>query len=82
MKFNDRLYEDLGHVAHGAASVFNGFRDQFGPRGLANTPDLVSREEFESVRDMAAKARELQEILLRRIEALETKLANRDQAKP
>jgi BMFP domain-containing protein YqiC len=33
--------------------------------------DLVSREEFEAVKAMAAKAREEQELLQRRLDALE-----------
>jgi BMFP domain-containing protein YqiC len=37
--------------------------------------DLVSREEFEAVKAMAAKAREEQELLLRRIDSLEMRLA-------
>ena len=49
------------------------FRDQL-ERVLAGM-DLVSREEFEAAKAMAAKAREEQEILLRRVEALETRLA-------
>ena len=36
--------------------------------------DLVSREEFEAVKAMAAKAREEQELLLRRVELLEARL--------
>ena len=35
--------------------------------------DLVTREEFEVVREMAAKAREENDALLKRIEALEAK---------
>jgi BMFP domain-containing protein YqiC len=38
--------------------------------------DLVSREEFEAVRDMAALARDENELLRKRIEALEAKLAS------
>jgi BMFP domain-containing protein YqiC len=37
--------------------------------------DLVSREEFEAVRDMAALARDENEALRKRIDALEAKLA-------
>lgn len=37
--------------------------------------DLVPREEFEVVRDMAAKAREENEALKARLDALEAKLA-------
>ena len=36
--------------------------------------DLVTREEFEAVRAMAAKAREEQEVMAERIAALEAKL--------
>jgi BMFP domain-containing protein YqiC len=49
------------------------FRDQL-ERVLAGM-DLVSREEFEAAKAMAARAREEQEILLRRIDALENRLA-------
>ena len=48
-------------------------RDQL-ERVLAGM-DLVSREEFEAIKSMAAKAREEQEALLLRIEALESRLA-------
>ncbi len=37
--------------------------------------DFVSREEFDAVKDMAAKAREESEALKARIDALETRLA-------
>ena len=40
--------------------------------GLAKL-DLVTREEFDAVREMAVKAREENEALLARIEALEAK---------
>ena len=46
-------------------------RDQL-ERVLAGM-DLVSREEFEAVKAMAAKAREEQEMLLRRLDALEAR---------
>ena len=39
---------------------------------------MVSREEFEAVREMAAKAREENERLAERIAALEAKLAARE----
>src|SRR5262249_19774266 len=49
------------------------FRDQL-ERILAGM-DLVSREEFEAVKAMAAKAREEQELLQQRVGALEGRLA-------
>lgn len=44
-----------------------------------NSMDLVKREEFEAVREMAAKAREENDALAARLAALESKLG--DQAK-
>jgi BMFP domain-containing protein YqiC len=55
-------------------------RDQL-ERVLAGM-DLVSREEFEAVKAMAAKAREEQDTLLRRIVDLEARLAGSEQNKP
>src|SRR5919106_1811350 len=68
-------------LAAGAVGALSGmrsevearFRDQL-ERVLAGM-DLVSREEFEAVKAMAAKARDEQEILRCRIEVLETRLA-------
>ncbi len=42
---------------------------------LLSTMDVVTREEFEAVRDMAILAREENELLTARIAALEEKLA-------
>lgn len=81
MQSQNRFFDDLARMASGAAGALTGvrgeiearFRDQL-ERVLAGM-DLVSREEFEAARAMAAKAREEQEILLRRIDALESRLA-------
>jgi BMFP domain-containing protein YqiC len=81
MQSQNRFFDDLARMASGAAGALTGvrgeiearFRDQL-ERILAGM-DLVSREEFEAARAMAAKAREEQEILMRRIDALETRLA-------
>jgi BMFP domain-containing protein YqiC len=81
MQSQNRFFDDLARMAAGAAGALTGvrgevearFRDQL-ERVLAGM-DLVSREEFEAVRAMAAKARDEQEILRRRIEVLETRLA-------
>jgi len=61
------------------ADVEARFRDQL-ERVLAGM-DVVSREEFEAVKAMAAKARDEQETLLRRIAALESELAELKTAK-
>src|SRR5438477_12433551 len=81
MQSQNRFFDDMARVAAGAMGALSGvrgeiearFRDQL-ERILAGM-DLVSREEFEAVKAMAAKAREEQEILLRRIAELEGRLA-------
>src|SRR5436305_11623900 len=81
MQSQNRLFDDMARVAAGAVGALSGvrgeiearFRDQL-ERVLAGM-DLVSREEFEAVKAMAAKAREEQEVLLRRVEKLEARLA-------
>jgi len=81
MQSQNRFFDDMARVAAGAVGALSGmrgevearFRDQL-ERVLAGM-DLVNREEFEAVKAMAAKAREEQEKLLRRVEALEARLA-------
>jgi BMFP domain-containing protein YqiC len=83
MQSQNRFFDDMARVAAGAVGALAGvrgeiearLRDQL-ERVLAGM-DLVSREEFEAVKAMAAKAREEQEVLLQRIEALEARLAQR-----
>ncbi|HKF61634.1 MAG TPA: accessory factor UbiK family protein [Dongiaceae bacterium] len=76
----NRILDDLAKVAAGALGGVAGvrqeielrLRQQF-ERILANM-DLVSREEFEVVKAMAAKARMEQEALAARLAALEERL--------
>jgi BMFP domain-containing protein YqiC len=83
MQSQNRFFDDMARVAAGAVGALSGvrgeiearFRDQL-ERVLAGM-DLVSREEFEAVKAMAAKAREEQEILQQRIAELEERLAQR-----
>jgi len=81
MQSQSRFFDDLARVAAGAAGALSGVRGEIEARArdqlervLAGM-DLVSREEFEAARAMAAKARDEQEKLLRRVEELETRLA-------
>ncbi len=77
---DNRILDDLAKVAAGALGgvadvrqeVEARLRHQF-ERVLANM-DVVSREEFEVVKAMAAKARAEQEILAARVAALEERL--------
>jgi BMFP domain-containing protein YqiC len=86
MQGQNRFFDDLARVAAGAAGALSGVRGEIEARArdqlervLAGM-DLVSREEFEAARAMAAKARDEQEKLLRRVEALEARLAVLDPA--
>ncbi len=88
MQSQNRFFDDIARMANGAVGALSGvradvearIRDQL-ERVLAGM-DLVSREEFEAVKAMAAKARDEQEGLLRRIAALESALADAVATKP
>ena len=78
---NGKVIEDLARMASGAVGTVVGLRDEAGQqvrerfdRVLARS-DMVSREEFDVVRDMAATARAEQEVLAERVEKLEAQLA-------
>lgn len=81
MQSQNRFFDDLARVAAGAMSTLSGvkgevesrLREQL-ERVLAGM-DLVSREEFEAVKAMAAKARAEQEELAKRVAELESRLA-------
>src|SRR5215813_3673794 len=77
MQSQNRFFDDMARVAGGAASALSGVREEIEARVRGQLEriiagmDLVSREEFEAVKAMAAKARAEQEDLLRRIAELE-----------
>ncbi len=81
MQSQNRLFDDIARVAAGAMGALTGVRGEVESRirdqleRLLAGMDLVSREEFEAVKAMAAKAREEQEILQRRLDALEGRAA-------
>lgn len=76
-KFMDdfaRMMTDMAGTAQGMRrEVETAFQHQV-ERMLAGM-DLVKREEFEAVREMAIKARDENEALAKRLEELEKKLA-------
>lgn len=80
MQTENRLFDDMARMAGGALNMLTGFKaemEQMIKSQMENwlsTLNLVTREEFETVRQMAAKARDEQEALLARIAALEAKL--------
>ena len=82
MQGRNRVFDDLARMTNGAASVLSGLRDeaeskfrQMFERWIADM-DVVPREEFEAVREMAANARRDQETLTARVAALEAQLAS------
>ncbi|MGM0583354.1 MAG: accessory factor UbiK family protein [Pseudomonadota bacterium] len=81
MQSRNPFLDDLSRLMTSAAGVAQGARTEAETafRGLVERwmaeHDLVTREEFEAVREMAVKAREENEALKTRIEALEARLA-------
>ncbi len=83
MQTQNRLLEDLARVATSALGIAAGMREEVEARlrdqfeRVLSGMDLVTREEFDAVKAMAAKARAEQEDLAARLAALE---AHRSQA--
>jgi BMFP domain-containing protein YqiC len=68
-----KLLTDAAGAAQGVRrEVETAFRSQ--AERILNTMDVVQREEFDAVRDMAAKARAENQKLAARIDALESRL--------
>ena len=77
MQTRNKIFDDIGQLMTNAMGVAQGAKDEaetaaksLVDRWLADR-DFVTREEFDAVRGMAQKAREENEALLARIEALE-----------
>ena len=88
MQVDNRFLDDLARVANGAAGALSGVREevealvrQRAERFLADM-DLVTRDEFEAVKAVAAKARLEQEALEARVADLETALIDLQQLAP
>ena len=81
MQTQNRFFDDLARVATGALGALSGVRSEVEARlreqleNLLAGMDLVSRDEFEAVKAMAAKARSEQEDLTKRVAELEARLA-------
>ena len=79
MQTRNRFMDDIGQLMTNAMGVAQGARDEaenavksLMDRWLADR-DLVTREEFDAVRAMAQKAREENERLRARLDAMESK---------
>src|SRR5262245_17418514 len=88
MQTQNPLLDDLARVATGALGALTGLRTEIEARvrdqleRLLGRMDLVTREEFEAVRAMAAKARLEQEALAQRLAVLEAHLASLETPAP
>jgi BMFP domain-containing protein YqiC len=84
MQTENRLFDDLARMANGAINTLSGVREEVESRlrerverWLAEM-DMVPREEFEAIRELAQKARAEQEDLTAKVAELERKLAAMD----
>ena len=84
----NRILDEFAKMVTDASGAAQGVRREFETvfrnqaERLLNSMDLVQREDFEVVRDLAVKAREENMILSARIAALEEKLAAKSSKKP
>ncbi len=78
---NNRIFDEMARLMNDAAGVATGVRREFDTlfrtqaERILRDLDVVQREDFEAVKEMARLAREENEALKARIEALEAKLA-------
>ncbi|MET0669247.1 MAG: accessory factor UbiK family protein [Xanthobacteraceae bacterium] len=76
----NRFFDEVARLMNDAAGVASGVRREFDTlfrtqaERILNDLDVVKREEFEAVKDMARLAREENEALKARIATLEQKL--------
>lgn len=81
MQTTNKLLDDLARVASGALGVAAGMRDEVESAmrqrfaRVLGDMDLISRDEFEAVKAMAAKARSEEDALKIRVAQLESQVA-------
>ena len=84
MQTNNPMFEELARLMSGAMGTMAGVREEAEAQmrqqieRVLRRLDMVTREDFEAVQDMAATARAEQEALAERVAALEAKLAELD----
>jgi BMFP domain-containing protein YqiC len=79
---SSRFFDEIARLMNDAAGVASGVRREADTllrtqaERILRDLDVVPREEFEAVKDMARLAREENEALKARLDALEARLAN------
>jgi BMFP domain-containing protein YqiC len=87
MQTRSRVFDDLAKVAGGAVSTLTGLKAEIEVlvrqqiERLLIDADMVPRDEFDAVKEMAANARSAQEALEKRVLDLEKKLGIKTPAK-
>ena len=85
---SNRIFDEMARLMNDAAGVAQGVRREFDTlfrhqaERILRDLDVVQREEFEAVKEMARLAREENEALKARIEALEGKSTEKSTDKP
>jgi BMFP domain-containing protein YqiC len=83
-----RIFDEMARLMNDAAGVAQGVRREFDTlfrtqaERILRDLDVVQREEFEAAKEMARIAREENESLKARIDALEVRLAEKAAKKP
>jgi BMFP domain-containing protein YqiC len=84
----NRFFDEVARLMNDAAGVAQGLRREVDTLFKTQAEkwlrdlDLVKREEFEAVKEMASLAREENEVLKNRLAALEAKLAGGEAGAP
>jgi len=85
---SNRIFDEMARLMNDAAGVAQGVRREFDTLFRAQAErilrelDVVQREDFEAVKDMARLAREENEALKARVAALEARLSDKPAQKP
>jgi BMFP domain-containing protein YqiC len=85
---SNRFFDEVARLMNDAAGVAQGVKREFDTLFKTQAEkwlrdlDLVKREEFEAVKDMARLAREENELLKARVAVLESKLAGSPPSSP
>ena len=81
MQVENKLLDDLARVAGGALGALSGLRGEVEAQlrqqfeRILSQMDVVSREDFEAVKQIAVNARAEQEVLTERVAALTAQVA-------
>jgi len=81
MQTDNRLFDDLARVANGAINTLSGVREEIESRLRERVErwltemDMVPREEFEAIKEIAQRARAEQEDLAAKVATLEQQIA-------